>query len=246
MACYILVFRIAYDIVGSNEPEFYPIERVSSIALVMVIILSGLIFFEHRERSGKNDWLFIVVAITFCFLFAAENNWLLGRETLPGALIFGIALSLVFFHVLMRFYRNDKLMFGLFFIGVLLLLIGAGFDSLNDELLSIDIMISTTCLMEEIPELYACLAFLHSIVLLYLHSVNGQPVFPLDNGDRVIIVASAVTISMGSIFLLAVEGEPVPANKLVVGIVILILGMAIPATIIDRRVTKRRQRQRQR
>ena len=80
---YILIFRITYDVVGPAEPEYYPLEIISTIVVVLTLILSALIYYEHRETTGEKDRLYFALIIVFVILiyYIRKNVELSKRES---------------------------------------------------------------------------------------------------------------------------------------------------------------------
>ena len=95
VALYIILFRVIYNIVGPNEPEYYPLEIITTIAVILSIVLSSLIFYENKKQTGEIDKLYLVLFIFFIAYYLAENNWLFGREFFIGTVVYAIIAGIV-------------------------------------------------------------------------------------------------------------------------------------------------------
>ncbi len=238
VSIYIIFFRFFFDIVGSKEPEYYPLEIVTTIAIILTIILISLIYYENKKSMEENDSLYFGLIIVFFAYFLAENNWLLGRESPFGTIAFGMLAFLVFLFTLKRTYGIDTSVFSLLLLGVLFLLSGTLVDAMSDESISVAFSKSDLLLLEEIFEVFASLFFLHSMYLLYLHLTRKKRVFQISKNEAYLIVICASVMGYGNSFLLEDVGRPIPIYRIVIGVVLYLVGISILIFHFKFRTTK--------
>lgn len=227
VSIYIIFFRVLFDIVGSREPEYYPLEIATTIAIILTIILIFLIYYENKQFMEEHDNFYILLIIVFSAYFLAENNWLLGRESPVGTITFGVLVAFVFLIALMKLYRIDKSIFMLFLLGIILLFSGTLVDAMSDEIISVAFSKSDLLLLEEILEVFASLFFLHSMYLLYLHSTRENRLFQISKNEARLIVICASIMGYGNSFLLEDIGRPIPMYRIIIGIVLYLVGISI-------------------
>ncbi len=203
-------------------------EVITTIAIVLSIVLSYLIYYEHRKTTGEKDSVYILLLIFFSAYFLAENNWLLGREFREGTVVYGIFAIIVFIMALKRTFGLNETVFYLFLIGVVSLGLGTFMDAMNDNLLPFAFKPPNRILLEEIPEIFAALFFLHSMLLLYLHIIKDKCWFILDKAGAAIIITAVIIIGYGNTFLLEDHDQPIPFVRVMFGMIICLAGLFIP------------------
>ncbi|MCK5561580.1 MAG: hypothetical protein KAJ51_13340 [Thermoplasmata archaeon] len=224
---YILIFRLIYNVVGSGEPEYYPMEVITTIIIILSIVVSYLIYNEHQNNTGEHDLVFVLLFIFFCAYFLAENNWLFGRENVYGTVGYAIFSGIVFILVLSKTYPINRCVFIIFLLAVICLAIGSMIDAIIDGIIPITFNVYNRILYEEISEVYASLFFLHSILLLYLHVTHKKAGFDLDKQGTLIIVTSAIIIGCGNLYLLLDHGQPIQMGRLLIGIILYLFGLFV-------------------
>jgi hypothetical protein len=224
VAVYIILFRVVYNIVGSNEPEYYPLEIISTIAVILSIVISYLIFYENRQKS-EIDKIYLLLFVFFIAYYLAENNWLCGRESVIGTICYAIFASIVFLLMLYRTYDIEKTIFILFLLGTICLAIGTIIDAIIDDVLPLTLNLPNRILYEEISEVYASLLFLHSILILYFHITQEKCRFMLDDIGTSIIITCSIIIGYGNSYLLLDHGAPIRIDRLIIGIILCLTGL---------------------
>jgi len=224
---YIIIFRVIFDIVGSNEPEYYPIEIMTTIAVILTTVLAGLIYYEDRKKHNEANPLYMGLVIIFFAFFLAENNWLLGREEFIGTIIYSGVTAIIFLFVLRHLYALERNAFWMFFIGMALLGLSIFIDAVTDHNLPISFDHPKRLLFEEIPDLYASLFFLYSIFLLYSKITEKEQHFKIDRSGGTVIALSVIVIGYGNSYLLEDHGESIPAFRIAIGLIFYAVGVLI-------------------
>jgi hypothetical protein len=225
VALYVILFRVIYNIVGSNEPEYYPLEISTTIAVILSIVLSSLIFYENKKQTGEIDKLYLILFIFFIAYYLAENNWLFGREFFIGTVAYAIIAGIVFLLILARTYNLEKSVFLIFLLGVICLAIGTIIDGIIDDVIPLTLDISNRTLYEEVPEVYASLFFLHSLLFFYFYTTKEKSWFLLDNVGASIIVICSIIIGYGTSYFLLDHGRPIQLDRLVIGVILYLIGL---------------------
>lgn len=222
---YIIFFRVIYNVVGSEEPEFYPMEVITTIIIILSIVVLYLIYYEHSNITGEPDLVYVLLFIFFCAYFLAENNWLFGRENIYGTVGYAIFSGIVFILTLSKTYSINRCVYIIFLLAVACLAIGSIIDAIIDGIIPITFNVYKRILYEEILEVYASLFFLHSILLLYLHITPEKVRFDLDKQGALIIVTSAIIIGYGNSYLLLDHGQAIQMSRLLIGIILYLFGV---------------------
>ena len=227
-AIYIVIFRVMFDIVGANEPEYYPIEVMTTIAVILTTVLAGLIFYEDRKKNNKTDPLYLCLVIIFFAFFLAENNWLLGREYFLGTIIYSGVTAILFLFVLKHLFSIERNAFYMFFLGMILLGLSIFIDAVTDHNLPITFDNPKRLLIEEIPDLYASLFFLYSMYLLYSKITEKTRYFHIDRTGGFVVVISAIVLGYGNTYLLEEHDNPIPVIRIMIGLIMYFIGISIP------------------
>jgi hypothetical protein len=214
-------------VVGSNEPEYYPLEIITTIAVILSIILSFLIFYENKERNLETYNLYLLLLIFFIAYYLAENNWLYGRESAVGTITYAFFAGAVFLFTMMKTYNINKPIFLIFSCGVIFLAVGTIIDAIIDGYIPLTFNMRNRILFEEIPEAYASLFFLHSMLLFYFYLTQEKSSFVLDKVGTLIIVFSSIIIGYGNSYFLLEHGNPLDINRMVVGIILYLFGLLL-------------------
>ncbi|UCH89951.1 MAG: hypothetical protein JSV49_04710 [Thermoplasmata archaeon] len=212
---------------GTAEPEYYPLEIITTIAVILTFILTALIYYEHREHTGEKNILYFGMIIVFFMYFLAENNWLLGREYFTGTIIYSLIMVIFFAIFLKHSFSVDKKIFLLFLVGMIALAISMVIDGIIDGNIPIEFNYNRRILLEEIAEAYAAILFLHSIFILYLHTIREKCSFQISRNGAAYLVGVAVILGYGNTFLLEDSGQPIPLFRIIIGIVFYIIGLIL-------------------
>jgi hypothetical protein len=225
VAIYIILFRFIYDIVGSDEPEYYPMEIITTITVIISVVISYLIFYENKKQTSEIDKVYLLLFIFYIAYFLAENNWLSGRESGAGTFCYAIFAGIIFLLMLVRTYNLDRSIFILFLMGTISLAIGSIIDAIIDEVIPLTLNLNNRILYEEIPEVYASLFFLHSILMLYIHITQEKCRFMLDDIGASMIIICSIIIGYGNSYLLLDHGAPLRIDRLIIGIILYLTGL---------------------
>jgi hypothetical protein len=126
-----------------------------------------------------------------------------------------------------RTYSVDKSIFAIFLLGTICLAIGTIIDAIIDELIPLTLNLTNRILYEEIPEVYASLFFLHSILILYFHITQEKSRFELDDIGASIIIICSIIIGYGNSYFLLDHGAPIRIERLIIGLVLCLTGLII-------------------
>jgi len=169
------------------------------------------------------------IILLFFMFYLAENNWLPGREFTIGTAIYGLFGLVVCKYILERLYHSNRTAFFLFVLGIMSMATGASFDAMTDGKLPFklfdgdDLPFSRT-LLEEVPELYASIFFLHSLFLHYLDTTRDHARYPIDRTATSVLLTSAVLCGVGNSFFLEDHGKPIELTRLLIGLFIFSTG----------------------
>jgi hypothetical protein len=228
---YILIFRVFSNIIGSNESEYYPIEIITTMGVIFSIAIIFLISKENRLKLEKTYIFYPILIATFIAFYLAENNWLYGRETLVGVLIFGGIFSLVLVFCLKYIYLAKKEAGLIFGIGIFLLAFGTFIDMAVDGYIPLDVSILRFGYIEEICELYAILLFLHSFLMVYFNEETGFPIYIKNRIELTYIAMGSAVFGFGNSLLLMNNGRAPPIERTLLGL--MIIGFALVILILN-------------
>jgi len=234
VALYVVRFRMMENIVGGNEPEFYPVEIISTIAVMLTVILAYLVYHEARIRTGEGDRLYLGLVILFLAYYLGENNWLLVRGFLAGTAMLGALALVVFVPTLRRTYGTCRPAFWMFLAGMITIGVGTFFDATFDneslsafEIVKKDTFSFSRSLFEEVPELYASLFFLHAMFRFYQHTTRDRCSFVIGRSGGAVLVTGAIIAGIGNSFFLQDEGTTI-WSRVFIGLIIFPVGVSIP------------------
>ena len=263
---YILIFRVIFNIVPPHaETEYYPIETMTTMMVLLSIVISYLIFLENRgiritmrnesslnesvrkenrlltqdpisgvdpnaEESEETYQLDRAIIVLFFMFYLGENNWLPGREYIVGTVIYGMIGLVVCKYVLESMYSSNRTVFTLFFLGIILMAAGSFFDAMTDGKLPIKLTETNSVpfsrtLLEEVPEFYASILFLHSLFLRYIDTTRDHTHNPIDPTSATVLITSAVFCGFGNSFFLEDHGHTIPLIRLIMGLLIFSVGV---------------------
>ena len=224
---YILIFRIFSNIITTNEPEYYPLEIITTIGIVLSIIIIYFIFKEDKLKIKKNNIFYPILLFTFVAYYLAENNWLLGRDALLGIVIYGGVFGLVLLFGMKYIYLVNKGAGFIFGFGIILLCFGTLADATVDGYVPLNLGINRIGLIEEVCELYASLLFLHSFLLIYFNGETEFPVLIKNKLDLTNMAVGAAVFGFGNSFLLENHNRPIPMERIFFGLMIIAFALAI-------------------
>ncbi|UCE73387.1 MAG: hypothetical protein JSV56_10180 [Methanomassiliicoccales archaeon] len=236
---YVLVFRVLFDIVGSNEPEYFPMEIITTACIICTIIFIYMIYYEEKLNIGRKNILYPLLIVTFCAYYLAENNWLLIRDYLLGTVIFGVVAGMVLLFALLRMFYIDQKVGFVFFLGLSFLMLGTFVDASVDGLIPINLGIAYTGIIEEVLELFASMLILHSFMLLYFGTKTDVPVMVKNRLDLVKIGSGSLLFGLGNSFLISDIGRIASIQRILFGLLIIAIGSVVLFSYLrSRRRTK--------
>ncbi len=224
---YVLIFRVFVNIVGSGEPEFFPIEILTTACILAAIVFIYMIYKKDVLRIGKSNILYPILLVTFFSYYLAENNWLLGRDHLVGVVILGAIIGSVFIVTLLKIYKVSLEAGVIFGLAIFFLAFGTLIDASADGYIPADFGINRAGLIEEVFELYASMFILHSLILLHYFSNPQNYLNSKKRRTLAKVFMGASVLSYGNSLLLYNRGEPVPISRTLTGLFIIVLTLSI-------------------
>jgi hypothetical protein len=231
---YIMIFRVFSNIIGTNEPEYYPMEMITTMCIVFSISIIYLISKEDKLDLKDGKIFYPLLLVTFGAYYLAENNWLLGRDALVGIIIYGGVSGLVLLFGLKYIYNIKKGAAIVFGLGIFLLCFGTFADATIDGYVNFNLDLVRVGLIEEICELFASVLFLHSFLLVYFTTRTRKPIFIKNRYDLSIMAMGAAVVGFGNSFLLESHNQPVPMERIAIGLVIITFALVIILSNIKR------------
>jgi hypothetical protein len=232
---YIIIFRVLNEIVGSAEPEYFPIEILTTANVILVMIFIYLIYEEDKLKIGSKNILYLFLILTFMAYYLAENNWLPQRSTKLGIVVYGALIGMVFLLAIRRIYRVDRRACAILILGIGFLVSGTIVDASSDGNLPITFGISRVGLIEEVLELYASLFFLHCFSLLYFSSKAPQPVMVKRRLDIAVISLGGLFFGFGNSFFICDHGREPALEQVMLGLSIVTFGLIMVFMILVNR-----------
>jgi hypothetical protein len=232
---YIIIFRVLNEIVGSAEPEYFPIEILTTANVILVMIFIYMIHEEDKLKIGSKNILYLFLILTFLSYYLAENNWLPERSTKLGIVVYGTLIGMVFLLAIKRIYQLDKRACALLILGIGFIVSGTIVDASSDGNLPITLGISRIGLIEEVLELYASLFFLHCFSLLYFSSKAPQPIMVKRRLDIAVISLGGLFFGYGNSFFICDHGREPAIEQVMTGLSIVAFGLVMVSMILVNR-----------
>jgi len=229
ISLYIIIFRVILDII-TLKSEWTPVEVASVIFMILTTIVAFIIHYENKVRTHRVNRLYSLLFLVFLLHSLGEAGLLIGRESLPGYVLFGSLAFGTYYLTLEHTYPLDKAIFFTFFLGVLFLLIGFGFDSMEEGRLPFELISSDhqfKSLFEEVPELFSGIFFLHSMCLLYRLETRESMVLNISRNGWYLMILGGIFLGTGSSNFQKLEHRDDPTFAIMIGIILCITGILI-------------------
>ena len=142
--------------------------EVMSMALPgLSAIIMAFYYMEIRHLEGKSDTLILLAAIVFVAHFFGEGDLLFGRGSLIIELFYGLFTIYVILSLAQRYQGTDRRISILLVLGLVFLIFAFGVDFLHDRGVDVEVFDIPGWYLEEIPEFYTAMFFLHASALIY-------------------------------------------------------------------------------